>query len=85
MCLADASICLMDEVFSATDMNITNKLERFLLSMEDKTMIMITHKLSEQLRYFDEILLMENGKLVQNGTYEEICESMEYKKLRNAS
>lgn len=81
MCLSNTPICLMDEIFSATDMNITQKLQKLLLSMEDKTMIMITHKLSEQLAEFDEILLMENGKLVQSGKYKDIIQSIEYKKL----
>lgn len=85
MCLANTPICLMDEIFSATDMNITQKLQKLLLSMEDKTMIMITHKLSGELAQFDEILLMENGKLVKSGTYEEVLQSMEYKKLQSAS
>ncbi|GKX68017.1 ATP-binding cassette domain-containing protein [Inconstantimicrobium mannanitabidum] len=84
MCLADTPICIMDEVFSATDMNITEKLEKVLLSMKDKTMIIITHKLSEHLEEFDEILLIENGKLVQSGTYEDILKSAEYRKLQSA-
>lgn len=84
MCLANAPICLMDEIFSATDMNVTQKLQKLLLSMEDKTMIMITHKLSDELKQFDEILLIENGKLIQNGSYESVVDSIEYKKLQSA-
>lgn len=85
MCLANTPICVMDEIFSATDMNITQKLQKVLLSMEEKTMIMITHKLSDELNQFDEILLIENGRLVQSGTYENVVNSMEYKKLQSAS
>lgn len=84
MCLANTPICLMDEIFSATDMNVTQKLQKLLLSMEDKTMIIITHKLSDELKQFDEILLIENGKLMQNGSYESIVDSIEYKKLQSA-
>lgn len=84
MCLSNTPICLMDEIFSATDMNVTQKLQKLLLSMEDKTMIIITHKLSDELKQFDEILLIENGKLIQNGSYESVVDSIEYKKLQSA-
>lgn len=82
--LTNTPIYIMDEIFSATDMNTTKKLQNFLLSLEDKTMIMITHKLSQDLSMFDEILLMEDGKLIQNGSYDYICNSIEFKTLQSS-
>lgn len=81
MLTADTPICVMDEPFSATDVNITQTLQNALVAMEDKTIIMVTHKLSEQLNQFDEIILIDNGKIVQSGSYENISETAEFKKL----
>ncbi|KYH34156.1 multidrug resistance-like ATP-binding protein MdlB [Clostridium tepidiprofundi DSM 19306] len=82
MLTADTPICVMDEPFSATDVNITQILQNALLAMEDKTIIIVTHKLSEQLNQFDEILLMEDGKIIKSGSYEEILKTEEFKKLQ---
>ncbi|KYH33296.1 lipid A export ATP-binding/permease protein MsbA [Clostridium tepidiprofundi DSM 19306] len=84
-CLTDAPIYIMDEVFSAADMNTKQKLQKFLMSIDNKTIIMITHELSEHLSDFDEILLMENGKLVKSGSYKEILKSESFAKLRSVS
>lgn len=80
----NSPICILDEVFSATDMNTTKKLQKILTSMDDKTIIMVTHKLSEDLKEFDEILLMEDGKLILSGTYDEISKSPKFIKLKSA-
>ncbi len=85
MLTADTPICIMDEPFASTDMNTTQTLQNVLLGMKDKTIIMVTHKLSEQLEQFDEILLMEDGKIVQSGTYDEIFKTSEFKRLQEAS
>ncbi|MEG0619098.1 MAG: ABC transporter ATP-binding protein [Bacilli bacterium] len=84
MLLSDTPIYIMDEAFSAIDMNTTKKLQNYLLSMKYKTIIMVTHKLSEDLAEFDEILLMKNGELIQSGTYEDMCNCMEFTNLQSA-
>jgi len=38
---------------------------------EGKTLIVITHRL-EYLKHYDRIILMENGEIVDQGTYQEI-------------
>ncbi|GAA0124013.1 MAG: ABC transporter ATP-binding protein [Clostridium argentinense] len=82
MLTANTEICLMDEPFAATDVNITELLENALLNMEEKTIIMVTHKLSKNLDKFDEVILMDSGKIVQRGTFEEISKMDEFKKLK---
>lgn len=82
MLAANADILLMDEPFAAIDSNTTDLLESRLLSMQDKTIIMVTHKLSKDLNKFDEILLMDNGQIVQRGTYEKVSSTVEYQKLK---
>lgn len=81
MILAESPIWIMDEIFSATDINLTKELRNLLFSKKDKTMIMVTHRLTDQLKDFDEILIMENGSLIKSGTYDELCKTNEYIKL----
>lgn len=86
MLTADTPICIMDEPFSATDVNTTEVLQNALVAMKDKTVIMVSHKLSQkQLEEFDEILLMEAGKIVQSGTYGDISKTIEFRRLQTAS
>lgn len=83
--MTDTPVWVMDEIFSATDMGLTKKLRSFVISEKEKTVIMVTHKLSEDLKDFDEILLMKNGKLVESGSYEDISKSKEYLELKSES
>ncbi|GCD10360.1 ATP-binding cassette domain-containing protein [Clostridium tagluense] len=82
MLTANTEICLMDEPFSAIDVKTTELLENTLLNIEEKTIIMVTHKLSKNLDKFDEVILMDSGKIVQKGTFEEISKTEEYKKIQ---
>lgn len=75
-------IFIMDEPFSSMDVNTTQSLQKAFLEMKDQTVIMVTHKLSEQLMDFDEILLIENGRLVQHGTFKQIVGTSEYLSLQ---
>lgn len=71
----DAPILLMDEPFSALDPLIRSHLQQELLSLQKtlhKTIIFVTHDLDEALRIGNRIAIMEEGKIVQMGTGEEI-------------
>lgn len=61
---ADTPILIMDEPFSAVDKNSKMLLMKDLASLREKTIIMITHDLDETLSYFDEIIEMNNGKII---------------------
>ncbi|MBU5591836.1 ABC transporter ATP-binding protein/permease [Clostridium sp. MSJ-4] len=82
MLTANTEICLMDEPFAAIDAKTTEILENTLLNMKEKTIIMVTHKLSDDLNKFDEVLLMDNGKIVQRGKFEDIFDTDEFKKMK---
>lgn len=82
MLAASTEICLMDEPFAATDVKTTEILENALLNMGDKTIIMVTHKLSNDLNKFDEVLLMDGGRIVQRGPFEEVSETEEYETMK---
>lgn len=67
LCKGDA-VWLCDEIFSSLDERSKQLLSAQLFTDPQRTVIAITHDISEQaLQYFDEIILMENGEIVQKG------------------
>lgn len=67
----DADILLMDEPFSALDPLIRDKLQDDLLALQKqlhKTIIFVSHDLSEALKLGNRIAIMEGGHVVQFGT-----------------
>ncbi|MBO8196050.1 glycine betaine/L-proline ABC transporter ATP-binding protein [Streptomyces oryzae] len=71
----DPQVLLFDEPFSALDPLIRRDMQEEVIRLhreEGRTMIFITHDLSEALRLGDRIALMRDGEIVQLGTPEEI-------------
>ena len=71
----DPSVLLMDEPFSALDPLIRREMQNELLRIQEqlhKTIIFITHDLSEALKLGDHIAILRDGVVVQMGTGEEI-------------
>lgn len=71
----DADILLMDEPFSALDPLIRTKLQDELLDLQralKKTIIFVSHDLDEAVKLGSRIAIMEEGRIVQHGTPEEI-------------
>ncbi len=69
------NILLMDEAFSALDPLTRTDMQDQLLDLESrlhKTVIFISHDLNESLRLGDRIMIMNDGKVSQIGTPEEI-------------
>ena len=66
------SILMFDEATSALD-NITQKIVSDSLDTLKCTRIVIAHRLST-IRNCDRILMMDSGKIVEQGTYEELIE-----------
>ncbi|MEV4443250.1 glycine betaine/L-proline ABC transporter ATP-binding protein, partial [Streptomyces sp. NPDC049577] len=75
---ADPEVLLFDEPFSALDPLIRREMQEEVVRLhrdEGRTMVFITHDLSEALRVGDRIALMRAGRVVQCGTPEEIVGS----------
>ncbi|MBC9717217.1 glycine betaine/L-proline ABC transporter ATP-binding protein [Streptomyces sp. TRM66268-LWL] len=71
----DPEVLLFDEPFSALDPLIRRDMQEEVIRLhreEGRTMVFITHDLSEALRLGDRIMLMRDGGIVQLGTPEEI-------------
>ncbi len=71
----NADILLMDEAYSALDPLIRVDMQTVLLDLQKelkKTVVFITHDLDEALRLGDTIAILRDGRVVQQGTGQEI-------------
>jgi len=71
----DADILMMDEAFSALDPLIRSDMQDILLQLQaeiQKTIVFITHDLDEALKIGDSIAILNQGKLIQKGSAEQI-------------
>ena len=76
--IQETPILVLDEGTSAIDMQTGYDIENRLLSLEDLTLITITHKMSEELlSLYDEIIYMENGKIIEQGSFEDLIKREE--------
>ena len=72
---AGTDILLMDEAFSALDPLIRREMQEQLVDLQrelGRTIVFITHDLNEAMFLGDRIAVMRDGRIVQNGTPEEI-------------
>jgi osmoprotectant transport system ATP-binding protein len=72
---ADADIILMDEPFGAVDPITRNQLQRWLRQIQaevHKTIVFVTHDINEAFLLGDRIVLMNEGRIEQNGTPAEL-------------
>ena len=73
----DSDVVLLDDPLSAVDAHVGKALfEGCIVNglLRDKTRILVTHHL-HVLPHVDEILVMDQGRIVQRGAYAELCES----------
>lgn len=69
------SLLLLDEATSALDEENAGKIERAILGLKDITCLSVTHRLSSgTLREQDGIFVMEDGEIVEQGTYAELMQ-----------
>lgn len=83
--LKDAPILILDEATSALDSESELLIQEALHNLiKNKTTIVIAHRLST-VRAMDRIIVIENGKIVEDDTHEELLKKDEgtYKKLWN--
>ena len=69
--VADPPVLLMDEPFGALDNVTRSKIHAEFKALDElkrKTIIMVTHDVQEAFELGDRICLMDNGKIIQNGT-----------------
>ncbi len=90
-CLAvDPEFIVCDEITSALDVSIQASVLKLLLELRDKrglTLLFITHNMEVVEYLADTVAVMYQGRIVEQGTAEQICQSPEHeytKKLLSA-
>ncbi|KAA0548110.1 ABC transporter ATP-binding protein [Bacillus sp. BGMRC 2118] len=70
--LIDPSILVLDDATSAVDMDTEFKIQKaFKEVMDGRTTFIIAHRISS-LKHADEILVLENGAIVERGVHEDL-------------
>jgi len=70
--LKDAPIIMLDEATANIDPENETELQKALMELtQDKTIIMIAHRL-KTVRHADQILVLENGRVVQQGDHDKL-------------
>src|SRR5690606_37530764 len=70
--LANPRILILDEATSNLDINSESMIQKSLATLiEGRTTFIIAHRLST-IQKADQILVMENGKIIECGTHQEL-------------
>ncbi len=73
--IAEAPLCLMDEPLSNLDAQLRNEMRREIRALQRKlgiTMIYVTHDQTEAMTMADQVILLRDGRIEQDGTPEEL-------------
>jgi ABC-type multidrug transport system fused ATPase/permease subunit len=83
----DPQVMILDEVVSTLDIETAYEIEKLVLSLEDRTVIMISNAFSGQLLdQYDQIVLMNQGSILAQGTHSELIQnSDEYREIYRIS
>ncbi|MGH2535547.1 MAG: ABC transporter ATP-binding protein [Thermomicrobiales bacterium] len=72
--LTDPRILMLDDSTSAIDSATEDEIQRAIRRvLEARTTLLITHRLS-QIRWADKVLVLRRGRLIDQGTHEELLE-----------
>ena len=69
------SFYLFDDCFSALDMNTEAKVKNNLAKIRDDSSILIVSQRISTIKDADEIIVMDNGKIIDKGTHDELNDS----------
>lgn len=80
--LSNPRILILDDSTSAIDSATEDEIQKAIQrAQQGRTTLLITHRLS-QIRWADHILLLESGKLIANGTHDELLRtSPQYRRI----
>ncbi len=73
----DSDVFVLDEPTSALDRKTENDLKDKLNQIKDKTIIVITHRLS-LIQSFDSIIVLKDGNIVEEGTHAQLVNQKGY-------
>lgn len=67
----NSRILVLDDATSALDMETEHDIHKMLNGLENTTKLVIAHRISA-VRHADEIIYLENGRIAERGTHEEL-------------
>lgn len=74
-----ADIIIYDEAISTLDIPTAHAIEKTLLELPDQTLLFVSHNFSSQLiDQYDQILLLDNGRISESGTHAELLKTSAY-------
>lgn len=77
--LKQSKLFVADEATAALDNQTSHDVMTAILNIKDSTKLIITHKLDEKLlTKFDHILVIKNGSIFEQGTFDELMSKKEY-------
>jgi len=82
----EPKVLLLDEPFAALDAKIRKQLRSWLRELHHKisvTTVFVTHDYSEAMELAQEIVLLENGKIIQIGSEQELSNHPKNKFVTN--
>ncbi len=81
--IENPQVMILDEVVSTLDIETAYEIEKLVLSLKGRTVIMISNAFSGQLLdQYDQIIMMGQGKVLASGTHNEMLEkSAEYREI----
>ena len=76
--LLDKNLILMDEATANVDAFTAASIERIMIEDPRLTCVSVMHHFGvENIEKYDEILVMQDGKIVEKGNYQELMEKKE--------
>ncbi len=77
--LRKSPVLLVDEATSALDAETADSVTNSILNIQGLTRLVVTHRLDEKtLNRFDGIIVMKNGKVTEQGSFQELMEKKQY-------
>ena len=72
-------VLLCDEITASLDAQTAIEIENRILDLKEETVLYVTHKyFDETLKKFDCILVFKQGRIVEQGSFEELMKNKEY-------
>jgi len=76
--LKNPTILLLDDCLSAVDTDTEEEILKYLKKFtKNKTTLIVSHRISS-LKHADQIVVLENGKIIQQGKHADLIESEGY-------
>lgn len=77
--LKNSQVLLVDEATAALDNETSHHIFTSVLNLKDITRLVVTHSLEQSLlTQYDEIIVLKNGAVVEQGSFDELMKQKEY-------